>query len=381
MRSNPFYALSASAMLLGCYMLSRALELGAGQLRGLLVLMLVLQLYELLLTGLGTFLVRTGRAPRDGIVVLALETVFLMDATLLAAECVTADTHVGGLATLAIAALGALKLWWVRKKAPELLPKRAALVLGAHAALVLALPVAAAQLAAARVMGPLALYGLWWMTAALPLARAVLRDATSAHAQDAPRAHAAWTWMPCGLVLLSLWSVGYIHTLDFRGAFLAPILLGLALATGRHQGARKLALPGLAVFFTLAPDPDLHLHLFASDAIGASPLRLTLVAAGLVWAYLGWRDREPWLAALPIGGAALYLLGPQAARLARALAGALADAMPRDRYGWGALTVIAAFVLLAAGARRSLHGEPRWPERLKTARGGIGGGHARRVEG
>ena len=33
--------------------------------------------------------------------------------------------------------------------------------------------------------------------------------------------------------------------------------------------------------------------------------------------------------------------------------------MPRDAFGWGALTVIAAFVLLAAGARRSLEGELR----------------------
>ena len=36
-------------MLFGCWMLSQALQLEAGTLRGLLVLMLVLQLYELLL--------------------------------------------------------------------------------------------------------------------------------------------------------------------------------------------------------------------------------------------------------------------------------------------------------------------------------------------
>ena len=63
MKSNPFYALSASAMLLGCWLLSEALHLQAGQLGGLLTLMLVLQLYEGLLVGLGAFLVRTGRAP------------------------------------------------------------------------------------------------------------------------------------------------------------------------------------------------------------------------------------------------------------------------------------------------------------------------------
>ena len=106
MKSNPFYALSASAMLLGCFMLSRALELEAGKLRGLLVLILVLQLYELLLVGFGTFLVRSGRAPRDGLVVLAIGSVFLLNATGLSAECVTADRRVGAFVTLAIAALG-----------------------------------------------------------------------------------------------------------------------------------------------------------------------------------------------------------------------------------------------------------------------------------
>jgi hypothetical protein len=61
MKSNPFYALSASAMPLGCYLLGEALQLEAGKLRGLLVLIAVLQLYELLLVGLGAFLVRSGQ--------------------------------------------------------------------------------------------------------------------------------------------------------------------------------------------------------------------------------------------------------------------------------------------------------------------------------
>jgi hypothetical protein len=368
-------------MLLGCWMLSQALELEAGQLRGLLVLILVLQLYELLLVGLGTFLVRTKRAPCDGLVVLVLASAFLMNATGLSAECVTTDAGVGGLVTLAIAALGALKLWWVRRAAPELLRKRAAVVLGVHAAVVLAIPVVAAHLAAARLLSPVVLYGLWWTTAALPLARNVLRDATRDQAGDAPRAHALWTWMPCGLVLLHLWSIGYIHTLDFRAAFLTPLFLGLALAVDRQQQALKLMLPGLAVLMSLAPSPDLSVRLLGSDALTASPLRLALVGVGLVWLYLAWRDDDRWLMALPIGGAAVYLLGPQAGRLARALARWLAVSVPRDRFSWGALTVIAAFVLLAAGARRSLHGEPRWPGRLTSARGDARGEHARRAEG
>ena len=280
------------------------------------------------------------------------------------------------LVAVTTAALAVLKLYWVRRAAPDLLPKKVAWVLGLHTAVILGLPVAAAHLASARVLSPVVLYGLWWTTAALPLARNVLRDATQAQAGDAPRAHALWTWMPCALVLLHLWSIGYIHTLDLRAAFLTPLFLGLALAVDRRQQALKLVLPGLAVLMSLAPSPDLSVRLLGSDALSASPLRLALVGVGLVWLYLGWRDDDRWLMALPIGGAVVYLLGPHAGWLARAMARWLAVSVPRDRFGWGALTVIAAFVLLAAGARRSLHGEPRWPGRLTSARGGARGEHA-----
>lgn len=362
MKSNPFYVLSASAMLLGCFTLSRALQLEAGMLRALMVLMLVLQVYELLLVGLGTFLVKSGRAARDGRVVLVLASVFLMNATGLSAELVAADLRLGGLVALALAAIGALKLWWVRQDAPQVLPRRAAIVLGAHAAVVLALPVAAAQLAAARAMTPAALYGLWWLTAALPLARNVLRDSTRVHAEDAPRAHGIWSWMPCGLVLWHLWSLGYVHTLDFRLAYLSPVLLGLAAAAGPQQWRAKLAAPFVAVILAAGGDSDVF---FTLPVLGtASPVRLVLIGVGLVWLYLGWRDDERWLMALPISGAALYLFGADAVRLVRAVLRTLASSLPRDGYGWGVLTVIASFVLLAAGARRSLQGEPRWPHRL-----------------
>ena len=116
-QSNPFYAASASAMLLGCWLLSEALHLQAGQLKGLLLLMLVLQVYEALLVGLGAYLVRSKRAPRDGLVVLMIESVFLMDSTLLSAECVTTDLRAGTLAAITAAALAVLKLQWVRRAA------------------------------------------------------------------------------------------------------------------------------------------------------------------------------------------------------------------------------------------------------------------------
>jgi hypothetical protein len=368
MKSNPFYALSASAMLLGCWLLSQALQLQAGQLKGLLLLMLVLQVYEALLVGLGSFLVRTKRAPRDGLVVLVIASVFLMDATLLAAECVTTDLKVGTLVAITAAGLAALKLHWVRRAAPELLSQRVAWILGGHALVVLALPAAAAHLAGARVLSPVVLYGLWWLTAALPVLQRGLRSETQPNSAGGARAHALWSWMPCGLVLLHLWTVGYIHSLDFRAAFITPFLLGMAVALPRGREAMKLALPCMAMLFSLGNDSELLVYLFGQDGPYITPARLAFLGVGLAWSYLAWRDRDPWLAALAAVGGLIGLLGSSTLRLFEAFFRTLASAVPRDGFGWGALALIAAFALLAAGARRSLHGEPRWPDRAPRIR-------------
>ena len=155
-------------------------------------------------------------------------------------------------------------------------------------------------------------------------------------------------------MLLHLWSVGYIHTIDFRIASAAPFLLGLAATAARDQVRRQLFLPALAVLLSLDRDAALSFHLFGLDALPLSALRLALVGVGLAWCYLAWRHRAYWLAALAILGGTLGLLGSSGLRLMGSLLRVLAASAPRDAFGWGALTIAVAFVLLAAGARRSL---------------------------
>jgi hypothetical protein len=375
MKTNPFYALSVSAMLLGCWLLSEALHLQAGQLGGLLLLMTVLQLYEGLLVGLGTFLVRTGRAPRDGVTVLLLESLFLMDAPLLAAECVTADAPVGTTVAVATFALAVAKLAWVRRAAPGLLSMRAAFALAAQSAFILALPVAAAHLAWARLLSSRTLWLFWWATLALPVAQRRLREETQGKAGDgSSSAPAAWTWAPAAMAVLHLWAVGYIHAIGFQPAFLAPLLLGLAATAGREQLGRKVALPGLAVLVSLGQGAPLGFALPGSGGPFLSPLRLTLLAVGATWAYLAWRDRERWLAVLAAGSGVAGLLGSSVSSLSGTLGRLLrflGSLLPRDAFGWGVLAVIAAFVLLVAGARRSLRPDPR-PRAARAWPGPIG---------
>ena len=73
-------------------------------------------------------------------------------------------------------------------------------------------------------------------------------------------------------------------------------------------------------------------------------------------AYLLWRDRERWLGLLALGGAGALLVGASPAWLTEAfgrLLGLVGRLVPKDSIDWGVLIVIGAFVLLAAGARRS----------------------------
>ncbi|MCG6926019.1 MAG: hypothetical protein LJF30_11985 [Acidobacteria bacterium] len=365
MKKNPFYGMSAAAMLFGCYMVSQALRPEPGHLGKLLTLIGVLQVYEALLVALGVLLVATKRAPRDGVAVLLIETLFLMDATLLATECVTAEVGMGTVAAVVLAALVVAKLMAVRRFVPELLPGWATAVLGIHAGAVLALPVAAALLAAARALDARAMYALWWLTLALPLARRTLVRAT----KTTTRGLAVWSWVPASSLLLHLWSVGWIHQVGFRPAFLAPFALGLALAARREELNRQVLLPAMALLLSVGQREAIDLSPLA-DGFPLSPLHLAALAAAVTWAVLAWRYRHPWLAGLAAATVLAGVAGPAASKVAAA-AGALgrwvARVLPRDTLAWGVTAVGAAFVFLGIGTWTSLRG-PRPPGRRVARR-------------
>jgi hypothetical protein len=208
---------------------------------------------------------------------------------------------------------------------------------------------------------------MWWATVALPLAQRRLFEETRPYIPAAAaRAHGVWTGVPAAMVVLHLWAVGYIHAIDFRPAFLAPLLLGLAVASRRGQVLRQVAAPGLAVLLSLGQGTSLGFHLPWSRGPLVSPLVLALAGVAVAWAYLLWRDRERWLVVLALGSAAAGALGSSAARLSELIGRLLRfvdTLVPQDAFGAGILAVIVAFVLLGAGARHSLR-----PSRPSVAR-------------
>lgn len=360
MKKNPFYGMSAAAMLLGCYLLNHALELEPGRIGKLLVLIGVLQVYEGLLVALGVFLVATRRAPGDGVTVLLLGTLFLLDATLLATECVTADWGVGAAVAVLLMALAAGKLAVVRRLLPGTLPARVAALLGVQAVLVLGLPVVAVHLAERRLLAPVSLYGLWWVTLALPLARRQIADAIPpCPAGEVRAARTAWTWVPVASVLLHVWALGWIHQVAFYPAFLTPLLLGLAVASERTQPRRQIVLPAIAVVLSLGQAEVLAFPLLGTSGPWVSPLRLAALGAAAAWAILAWRHGYRWLVALAAGAGAAGLAGGSVGAVAESVAGVLRPLgrlVPRDALGWGITGVVGGFVFLALGAWNSVRG-------------------------
>jgi hypothetical protein len=361
MKKNPFYGMSAAAMLFGCYMINHALEIEPGRLGKLLTLMGVLQVYEALLIALGGFLVATRRAPRDGVMVLALEALFLLDATLLATECVTVSASVGGAVAMALAGLAVAKLALVRRFLPDALPRSAAFLLGLQAVLVFVLPVAVVHLASERLLAPVSMYGLWWLTLGLPLARTKIQSAmASAHGGDGPRAQAVWSGLPAASILVHLAALGWIHQIDFHFAFLAPLLLGVAVCARREQVVRQIVLPAAAALVSLGQAEALGFPLLATAGPWISPLRIATLGAATAYAVLAWRHRHPWLLTLAAASGFVGVLGAPVSSLGAAarhglrLAGRL---LPHDALGWGLNGVVGAFVFLALGIWRSLRGD------------------------
>src|SRR4051794_38465425 len=70
---NPFFLLSAVCMFAGCRVIIAALGVSPGEIRKLVGLIGVLNLYELLLIALALFLIKARGQNRDGWILLAIE--------------------------------------------------------------------------------------------------------------------------------------------------------------------------------------------------------------------------------------------------------------------------------------------------------------------
>jgi hypothetical protein len=362
---NPFYLLSALSMLFGCYTLSNALRMEAGQSWKVLVLLGTLHVYEFLLIGLALFLIRQRAMPRDGAILLRLEVLFLVDATLLNAEAFTADLAAGALVNVACLALAALKLGLILKTLGARLGRLGSIAYGHGLALLIALPGLFTLLARVNALTVQTVSTAWWPLAALivllALAERERRSRPALHPAASSLLQTLAIALPTSLAL-HLVAGAWVHHVPFHVSYLAPVLVGLGLARMLVDvswiGADwSIRLPVAGVLLSLFAPAQLTVL----SPVTWSPFRESLLAAALAYG-IGWRvlDRPvfAWAAALSaalaVGGHAPGTIVVNVINLLRALMNGGGRLVPRTAVAWGAIAVASSFALLAAGAWISL---------------------------
>jgi len=366
---SPLYLLSALSMLAGCYTLSHALALQPGQTGKLLVLLAALGAYEALVVALGLFLIVRRGLERDGRMLLLLEVLFLVDATLLGGETFAADFRTGVAVSAALLVLALVKVivivrvvdrgTVVSALAPTLLPF----------SLIYLTPGAYVRLQELHLFGPRTVYAFWWLAALAVVMQAMLARQASEKVDPAAGAfrRALAIALPASLTV-HLLAATWVQDLEFHFAYLGPMVLALGVARilldVAWPGPRwRLALPAAAVLLSINADADLMLS--GPWAMPVSPLRLALLAAG--FAYLeGYRLHRgrgfAWGAGVCLLAAASgHTVAAMAARVGwlwRAVTSGGRRIFPRTAEAWGVVAVVMAFVLLALGAAASLVSGP-----------------------
>jgi hypothetical protein len=366
---NPFYLASALSMFAGCYQLSRALALAPGETTKLVALIAVLNVYEGLLIGLSIFLVVRRGLVRDGRMLLLLESAFLVDVALLASEVHASSRTGGSLVSGTLFLLAVLKIGAVARGLGVPSGPLFGLALP-PLALLLAVPGLFAALVEARVLSLPVVYVFWWGLALLVVLQALQErrwpraEPTTAISTAAATFRRALAVAPLLSLADHLIAAAWVQGLSTPACFFGPPLVALGIRSALlREPARpwwgSVSLPVAGLLLSLSPPAELVIT--DLTAVALSPLRATLVAAGLAYlvAFRLHRRRVfAWGGSLCLAGA---LLGHSVSAIAwtlghltRFVVLATRRVLPRTTAQWGLLAVVSSFVLLACGALASL---------------------------
>ena len=382
--NNPFYLLSAASMLLACLLLSNTTTWSPIAARKLVMLIVTLNVYELLLVGLGLYLITRRNHLRDGVMLLVLEAVFLADVGFLNSELYTESLQAGLVVNGVLLAVGLLKLVAIFRtlglplvSAAFALTTTTLVTLLGHAALFRWISAGHSGRLPDGVM-----YAAWWGLAGLHAAYALITRWAPQHAFGGTRAGVRERGLGHVFVSLMLVSLAahfgtshWIYSCPFQAPDVSPVLIGLAVLTAsvggslfaNHRDLKVLSalLPIAAVLTAQAPSPRLTA---AMQSVGITTVQLTLVAAYLALVYAFALRRFVRFAAIGVAAAAVYVFGPTWAtvqqwasvagdaitRAGQWLAAATDRVTPRSQGAWGTIALAAAFVMLAIGAAINL---------------------------
>jgi hypothetical protein len=363
---NPFFLFSALCMLFGIFSLNHSLTWSPLPKYNLLWLILILNAYELLLVGLGIFLLRRGLV-RDGVTLLVLEAIFLADCGFLNSEIFTADFTLGLIVNIGLLILAALKLAAIFLGLGLSLRRdpRYALIL-LQMLFLLAAPGYFRHVVNQHhgVLPPVTIYGVWWLLG-LMIAFSV------------PLLHSGWLphrriigtfiYIPAISIIAHLCTAGWVYRADWQWANLTPLLLGLSVVIGtsdhhvRHLAMRmrvQIVLPMIAILFS-TENPNALMFVLHNSAI--TPLRAAFAGALVVYVVGVIVHLHLSFFVATLAGAGLIVLGKDARAMSdnfqdflTFVAQTIDALIPTTLRAWGLISVITAFLMLGAGVFSSL---------------------------
>jgi hypothetical protein len=374
---NPFYLLSAMCMLVGLFSLNDSLDWSPLPLFNILMLITILNLYEILLIGLGIFLLGRGLR-RDAVTLFVLEGFFLVDAGFLNAEVFTQDFHVGVGANVALLILAVMKVAVIFRALRLPLASGPFTLVVTQLVVLLAMPGMFKFVSLDRfgALPALVLYAYWWIVGAtVALAGVLLRrtNLTGGPALDRFGRNRSVVVTLIGLGFVSIFAhlctSNWVYGVRWYAANLSPVMLGLAAAVVVAGSALRLkplsrlraaiSLPIAAVLFSAAFPGALEFQ--PGGLLVFSPLRLALLGSAGVFILTLCAWNQP-LFAIPSTGCLLAAgMGHSLSGIAQNIASigdmfveAVRSVLPQSAAHWGVTSVVVAFVLLAAGVGLSL---------------------------
>jgi hypothetical protein len=390
-RTNPFYLLSAMCMLGGSLALTNSLSWTSIPLPRLLALVLTLNVYEALLLALGLYLLRRRGVVRDGLMLLFLEAMFLVDAAFLNVEVFAIDVHVGLIVNAIIFVLAVVKLLAIFRVMR--LPRDAMFYFVLlQLAVLFATPGVFAYVTHGDggTLPPVLAYAAWWalgLVAALPalLLRGRRLNELLGEPADAGEfvgavVRRSFAWLPFVSLVAHLALMHWVYDAHLHAAYAAPVLLGMAVTASCAVPSKRLRPVDLAMLQLLLPAVAVAMSPDAPDSLRLAPLgqasrvALTPFAVTAAVAYVVYVCTFlPRYAPRLLAGAAVatlaFAFGPTPARMAAAaqqwtqwavdaVGTFVSWVVPRTSTGWGLTAVGAAFGFLGLGAAVSLKKAP-----------------------
>jgi hypothetical protein len=397
-KHNPFYLLSSASMLLGCLLIVNTMTWEPISLNRLMSLLLTINVYELLLLGLGVYLLKphdvraTPYRRRDGLQVLTLCVVFMCDAAFLVSEVVSTDLQLGMNLSIGLALLAGVKAVLIVRALGIRFARAQWLVAAACIASMFAMPVVLKAIGDTRVTTSHFVM-LWWGVLGLWALHDVVRYHLGQRVMATPGAtpQLLLIAIPFISIVSHLGILHYVYDRPFTSAMAAPVLLLIALFIARvprRQSGDEPGILGLIQLGMVVAAAIVTLRA-RTELLATLPLvgELTHTHLGLLATYLmcAWLYVPAYfLHASVIGGvsAAAYQFGPSAQQLSEfasmiwrwlaAVESKLSQFMssaassiwafirvviPSTASGWGSIAVAGSFVLLAVGARITLRKE------------------------